>query len=62
MRIYTVEDLAELLDCSPKTIYSQVGQGAIPHGRVGRLIRFHADVIEAWLKDGHGEPAREEAP
>jgi len=49
----TVEEVASSLSVSPKTVYSWVGQGKIPHIRVaGKTIRFRENEIERWLKSG----------
>jgi excisionase family DNA binding protein len=39
------EAVAELLACSPKTVYAWASSGLLPSVRLGRLVRFRpADV------------------
>jgi excisionase family DNA binding protein len=49
-KLYTVKEIAAMLRCDTKTIYNMVAAGTIPHLRVGRLIRFDAELIEHWIK------------
>lgn len=48
----TVEQLADYLSVSPKTIRNWVSQKYIPHAKRGRIVRFHRDRIDAWLSAG----------
>ena len=43
-------ELATILATSKMTIYRLVEQGAIPHFRVGGLIRFDPQAIADWLR------------
>jgi excisionase family DNA binding protein len=47
---YTVEQLAALLQCSPRHIWRMCDLNRIP-GRIrfGRLVRFSRVVVDAWL-------------
>lgn len=45
-----VRDVARLLDCSPRTIYSWIGQGAIPYRKAGRRVIFDESEIRNWTK------------
>jgi excisionase family DNA binding protein len=53
--------LAERLLVKRSTLYAWAEQGMIPHVKLGRLLRFDPDKIEAWLQDhrveGIPEPA-----
>jgi excisionase family DNA binding protein len=60
-RLYTAQDLAEMLSCTTATIYNQVRLGAIPHIRIGRLIRFDPDEIDRWIRERHGEAVRKQS-
>ena len=45
----TVKDLAERLDVAPVTVRRWIGAGEAPaHIRIGRIIRFRLEDIEAW--------------
>lgn len=48
--LLTVSELSEYLCVKEKTLYAKVEAGEIPHYRIGRLIRFRLDEIEAWLE------------
>jgi excisionase family DNA binding protein len=43
-------ELAKILSTSKMTIYRLVEQGAIPHFRVGGLIRFDPQAVADWLR------------
>lgn len=43
---------AELLDVSTRTIYRLVKEQKIPHGRVGKKIRFHRQSLVRWIAAG----------
>jgi excisionase family DNA binding protein len=51
-RLLSVQDLAELLQIPPKTIYTWrykgVGPPAVP---IGRYLRFRAEDVAAWLEE-----------
>ncbi len=49
---YTVTELARKLRISGRTIYNKLSAGTFPirPKRIGRLIRFHIDDIEAYIK------------
>jgi excisionase family DNA binding protein len=49
-QLLTVPDLSEYLHIKEKTIYAKVESLEIPHYRIGRLIRFRLDEIDAWLE------------
>jgi len=48
--LITTEKLSIYLSIKVKTIYAKVEAGEIPHYRIGRLIRFRLDEIDAWLE------------
>ena len=47
--------LAERLLVKRSTLYAWAEQGTIPHLKLGRLLRFDPDEIEAWLQDHRRE-------
>jgi excisionase family DNA binding protein len=49
-RALRASELAKILSTSNMTIYRLVEQGAIPHFRVGGLIRFDPHAIADWLR------------
>jgi excisionase family DNA binding protein len=44
----TVEEVAELLRVSPRSVYDWVSQGAIPFHKAGRRTIFLLDEILEW--------------
>lgn len=59
--VWTVADLAGVLQATTSWIYDQVEAGCIPHLRLGRQLRFRPEDITAWLADQH-QPARPPDP
>jgi excisionase family DNA binding protein len=61
MALLNVNDVSEWLQVKRSTIYLWAEQGTIPHVKLGRLLRFDSDEIEAWLqnhrREGVPEPA-----
>jgi excisionase family DNA binding protein len=57
-RLLTVQELADLLQVPPKTIYTwrykRIGPPAVP---LGRYLRFRADDVAAWLEK-RADPVR----
>lgn len=49
--------LAEHLRIKRSTLYAWAAQGTIPHLKLGRLLRFDPDEIEAWLQNQRRNPA-----
>jgi excisionase family DNA binding protein len=47
--------LAERLRIKRSTLYAWAEQGTIPHVKLGRLLRFDPDEIEAWLQNHRRE-------
>ena len=47
--LMTLEELAQYLRFTKKTIYGLLKQGNIPAIRIGRKWRFEKDIIDNWL-------------
>jgi excisionase family DNA binding protein len=45
-----VNDVAKLLGCSPRTIYTWVSQQAIPYRKAGRRLIFDETEVRNWTK------------
>jgi excisionase family DNA binding protein len=49
----TVDGVAALLDCSPRTVYRLADKGQIPAPvRLGTLVRWNRRAIDAWISAG----------
>lgn len=62
-RLLSVEQLAEYIDLSPRTIYNQVARRAkrpfpLKARRVGKLVKFDLHEVDAWIDAGC--PSRDE--
>jgi excisionase family DNA binding protein len=44
----TIQGVSQYLGIKPKTIYARVKE--IPHYKVGRLIRFKREDVDAWME------------
>ena len=49
-KLLTDEQLSQLLQVKPSTIYKWVHYDYVPHLKVGSLIRFKEKKVEEWLK------------
>ena len=54
--------LGERLRIKRSTLYVWAEQGMIPHLKLGRLLRFDPDEIEAWLQAHRQEATPEPTP
>ncbi len=50
MRLYTLNEVADMLRISPWTLRSWIRDGRIAYVKVGRNIRFEESVIEKLLQ------------
>jgi len=44
----TINDLSIYLGIKPKTLYARIKE--IPHYKVGRLVRFRKEDVDAWME------------
>lgn len=51
----TVEEVAELLRVSPRSVYDWVSQGVIPYHKAGRRTIFLLDEILDWTSKNNDE-------
>ena len=50
---YTVDGIADLLDCSPRHIRRMADSGAMPRPiHIGRLVRWRRADVDQWLAAG----------
>lgn len=55
--LYTAEEAAPLVQLTPYWLKFRARHGLIPHRRVGRLLRFAREDLEA-IKDMSAQPVR----
>ena len=48
-KLLTVTEVANYLSIKEKTLYAKVEAGDLPCYRIGKLIRFNKDEIDAWI-------------
>lgn len=54
--LLTVDQLAQWLGISPKTIYGWTYRGLIPFERIGpKMVRFRREEIDRWLASNRKE-------
>ena len=49
-RLLSVKDVASYLQLHTSTIYQMVGEGRIPHTKIGHAFRFDRREIESWVE------------
>ena len=51
--LLTIEDVAAVLRCSPRSVYRLIGSGRVPPPcRFGSLMRWTPATIETWVAEG----------
>lgn len=58
--IYSLEQVAKMLDVSERTVIRQIKAGKLKGFKVGKSWRFRADAVEAYI-DGQEASAKEDA-
>lgn len=49
-KLWTVEETAKFLGCSPKTVYGWAQSGHMPAYKLKRLVRFDSAEVKAWVE------------
>ena len=49
----SIKELSDYIGIKPKTLYSWVSKGVIPHYRIMGLVRFNKREIDQWLISCH---------
>ena len=60
-RLLTASELADQIGISKFRLYELCREGAIPHIRLGRSVRFDPHTVLAWLHGGGTSEGGEEA-
>ncbi len=55
-----VEEVAQMLEIAPQTVYKWVRTGYIPHFKLGKCVRFSQASVLNWLsgKESQGRTTR----
>jgi excisionase family DNA binding protein len=48
--LWSVDDVCQYLNIKKSTVYALAQSGSIPFYRLGRLIRFKPDDVQAWIE------------
>ena len=48
-QLYTEREAANWLSVCPRTLWALRASGEIPHGRLGRAIRYDVDDLQAYV-------------
>jgi excisionase family DNA binding protein len=51
-RWLSVEEIAEYLGVSKDTVYAWISKRNMPAHRIGRLWKFKATEVDAWIRSG----------
>lgn len=54
----TVEELSDLLQLSPRTIYQYTSNQTLPYVKIGSSVRFDVDDIKAWIEGKKVTPTK----
>ncbi|MCD6304615.1 MAG: helix-turn-helix domain-containing protein [Planctomycetes bacterium] len=59
----TIDGVAAMLACSPRTVYRLVDAGRIPRPvRLGGMIRWPREPFERWIGQGCPPPKERKSP
>ena len=58
IKVYTVEEVAEILKMSKDYVYDRAAEGTLPCYKLGRELRFTAEHISTFLEKMVKEPAQ----
>ena len=61
-KLLTPQQVAELLEVKPSTIYQWTHQGFIPHVKIGRMVRYRKETIIKFLADNERTSTSDPAP
>ena len=49
-KLFSPQELSEVLNISTETVYAWTSQKRIPYIKMGRLVRFNMDEVNKWLE------------
>lgn len=57
--VLTVQEVAEYLKVTTKTVYELIRQGQLPSFRIGRAVRCRRSAIEAFIEERLEQSSRQ---
>lgn len=51
MKVFTVKQVAEYLNCSVSTIRNLVKNNTIPFFRIGTKLNFNKEAVDIWVRN-----------
>lgn len=54
-QLMTAQEVAALLNLSPKTVYRWGDEGILPRIKMGRNVRFRRSVVEDFIREHEDE-------
>ncbi len=58
-RYIGIKELSEYLGLKVNTVYAWVFRKKIPYIKLGKLVKFDLEELEAWLKDKRIKPIKD---
>jgi excisionase family DNA binding protein len=55
-KVYSVGDIAKMLNVSKEHIHRQIRAGLMPHKRIGRRVVVPCKLFEDWLNTSDEQP------
>lgn len=55
-KLLTINEASEMLGVKRSTLYSWIHQDKIPHIKIGKLVKFKIDQIEAFIESNTINP------
>lgn len=54
--LWEIEDVAKYLGVSALTVRKHVNESGLPAKRIGSLLRFRREEVDAWIDQQHIDP------
>jgi len=52
MKLLTVKETSNILRITTQRLYAMAREGAIPSVRIGKCVRFDAERLHEWIRQG----------
>ena len=54
IKVYTLDEVADILKVSRRTLYNYIKEGKLPAVKMGKYWRVSQDTLEAFISTGTG--------